>query len=71
MRERFIVMHAGNLGLAQNPSGLVDAAALLRARMPEMLLVFVGDGASRIPLEGRVKREGMENVVFLPDPPEG
>ena len=67
---RFIVMHAGNLGLAQNPSVLVDAAALLRARMPEMLLVFVGDGASRIPLERRVKREGLENVVFLPYRPK-
>jgi colanic acid biosynthesis glycosyl transferase WcaI len=68
--ERFIVMHAGNLGLAQNPSVLVDAAAVIRARVPEMLLVFVGDGASRMPLERRVKREGLENVVFLPYRPK-
>jgi colanic acid biosynthesis glycosyl transferase WcaI len=68
--ERFSVMHAGNLGLAQNPSVLVDAAAVIRARVPEMLLVFVGDGASRIPLERRVKRDGLGNVVFLPYRPK-
>jgi colanic acid biosynthesis glycosyl transferase WcaI len=67
---RFIVMHAGNLGLAQNPSVLVAATAALRGTLPEMLLVFVGDGASRVPLEEEVERRGLRNVVFLPYQPK-
>lgn len=64
--RRFIVMHAGNLGLAQNPAVLVQAASHLHESMPEMLLVFMGDGASRSRLERKVHREGLRNVVFLP-----
>jgi glycosyltransferase involved in cell wall biosynthesis len=62
--ERFVVMHAGNAGLAQNLGVLLDAAAQLRDE-PEILLVVLGDGAAKRGLQARVVRERLDNVVFL------
>ncbi len=61
---RTVVMHAGNLGLAQNPGVLVKAAALLRDT--DVQVVFLGDGAARPEVEALVGRLGCENVSFLP-----
>src|SRR5690606_14594239 len=43
---RFVVMHSGNLGLAQNLETIVEAAARLRHR-PEIQFVFQGEGVSK------------------------
>lgn len=63
---RFIVMHAGNLGLSQGLEVLVDAAARLVTDCPNLEVVFVGDGAKRTALEGRAREAGAGNVRFLP-----
>jgi colanic acid biosynthesis glycosyl transferase WcaI len=62
---RFVVMHAGNLGLAQNPGIIVGAAGVLQEAWPEVLVVFLGDGASRAKLERRVQNAHLSNVRFL------
>jgi glycosyltransferase involved in cell wall biosynthesis len=63
---RFIVMHAGNLGLGQGLEALVDAAARLVTDCPNLDVVFVGDGAKRGALESRARDVGARNVRFLP-----
>lgn len=63
---RFVVMHAGNLGLTQGLETLVDAATLLARDCPKLEVVFVGDGAKREPLEHRARATGVTNVRFLP-----
>jgi colanic acid biosynthesis glycosyl transferase WcaI len=63
--DRFVVMHAGNIGLAQNVGILADAAEHLRAD-PEILIVLVGDGAARQPLEREIAERGLRNVQILP-----
>lgn len=61
---RYVVMHAGNVGLAQNLGGLIDAAGLLLDR-PDIQIVLLGDGAARSGLEEDVRTRGLPNVAFL------
>jgi len=65
LADRFVVLHSGNVGLSQGLEAVVDAAGHLRD-LPDLLLVFQGDGAKREALAGRARRLGLENVRFLP-----
>jgi glycosyltransferase involved in cell wall biosynthesis len=67
--DKFVVMHSGNIGLSQSLETLVDAAALLRD-VPDVRLVFQGDGVKKPALEQRVKDLGLANVIFLPFMPK-
>jgi colanic acid biosynthesis glycosyl transferase WcaI len=62
---KFVVMHAGNTGLAQNLDVLVRAAALLRER-DDLAFVVMGEGAARPALEDHVRRLGLAHFQFLP-----
>jgi colanic acid biosynthesis glycosyl transferase WcaI len=63
--DRFVVMHSGNVGFSQSLHTLIEAADLLRAH-PRVLIVIVGEGASKKSLQEDVARRRLENVVFLP-----
>ena len=66
--DRFVVLHAGNIGLSQNLDVVIDAADRLRAR-PEILVLFIGDGSRRLALEAAAASRGLANVRFLPFQP--
>jgi glycosyltransferase involved in cell wall biosynthesis len=66
--DRFVVLHAGNIGLSQNLDVVIDAAAQLAAR-PEILILFIGEGNRRPVLEATVAERGLTNVRFLPFQP--
>jgi glycosyltransferase involved in cell wall biosynthesis len=66
---KFVVMHSGNLGLAQNLETLVEAAALLRD-VPHLQVVLQGDGVKKPALQQRVKELALPNVTFLPFAPK-
>jgi len=62
--DRFVVMHAGNLGLSQDLHTVLRAAKSLdRAGV---LFVLIGDGAARPGLQAEARSLGLDNVVFLP-----
>ena len=65
MEGRFNVLFAGNLGPAQALDSVLDAAGLLRDRLPNVQFVFIGDGIKRQALQERVKLENLHNVLFL------
>jgi colanic acid biosynthesis glycosyl transferase WcaI len=67
--RRLVVMHAGNMGLAQNLGIVVEAAKLLEHRL-DILFVLMGDGAAREGLEAAVKHLGLANVAFEPYRPK-
>lgn len=69
LADKFVVMHSGNLGLAQSLDTLVDAALLLRD-LPTVQIVFVGEGVKKADLQARVAALGLTNVTFLPFTPE-
>jgi len=62
---RFIVMHAGNMGMAQNLLMIPDVAARLKDHS-DIRLVFLGDGPARPALRNELDRRGLNNVEILP-----
>jgi glycosyltransferase involved in cell wall biosynthesis len=69
LERSFVVMHSGNLGLSQNLETLVEAAALL-SDVPDLVVVFQGDGVRRPALEARARTLNLANVRFLPFAPK-
>ena len=66
-RDRFVTLHAGNIGLLQALESVVAAAGELDRRF---LLVIVGDGSERARLESLVAARGLtDRVQFLPRRP--
>ena len=68
LADRFVVLHAGNIGMSQNLDVVIDAADRLRNR-PDIVWLFIGDGNRRTALEDMVAARGLNNVRFLPFQP--
>lgn len=68
LHDRFVVLHAGNIGLSQNLDVVIDAAAALQSR-GEIVFLFIGDGNRRPALEAAARARGLGNVRFLPFQP--
>ena len=69
LHDRFVVMHSGNLGLSQSLETLVGAAALL-SDLPDVEVVFVGEGVKKADLQAQVAALALPNVTFLPFTPK-
>jgi glycosyltransferase involved in cell wall biosynthesis len=65
---RFVVMHSGNVGHAQNLDALVRAATFLRD-LDDLSIVIIGDGARRVELLDLATRLQVDSVQFLPYQP--
>jgi len=65
---KFVVLHAGNIGLSQNLDVVIEAASLLKERS-DIVILFIGDGNRKAALEELVARRGLANVRFLPFQP--
>jgi colanic acid biosynthesis glycosyl transferase WcaI len=61
---RFVVMHSGNIGHAQDLDTLIRAATFLRD-LHELRIVLIGGGARRDELKGLAKLLEVEQVVFM------
>ncbi|MGE4056042.1 MAG: glycosyltransferase family 4 protein, partial [Vicinamibacterales bacterium] len=68
LADRFVIMHSGNIGLSQGLETIVDAAALL-TDLPDLLVVFQGEGVMKGDLQARAASLGLSNVRFLPYAP--
>jgi glycosyltransferase involved in cell wall biosynthesis len=62
--DRFVVTFAGNLGILQGLSTVLEAAERLRSRK-DIAFRFIGDGLDRRRLEGIALDRNLENVRFL------
>lgn len=62
--DRFVVLHAGTLGLALDPDTVLKAAATLRDRQ-DIRFVLAGDGAARPTLEAGRDQFGLANFDIL------
>ena len=62
------MLHAGNIGLSQNLEIVLHAAEQLRDR-PDIVFVFVGDGAKKTDLQDDRRAARSPNVMFLPFQP--
>jgi colanic acid biosynthesis glycosyl transferase WcaI len=68
-RDRFVVMHAGNIGLAQNVGIFSRVAERLRSE-EGILIVMMGDGAARPALEREITERRLRNLELLPYQPQ-
>lgn len=64
VEEKFVVMYAGALGLANDIPTLLRAAARLRDE-PQIHFVLVGDGKERAGLESLAQQLQLSNVSFV------
>jgi glycosyltransferase involved in cell wall biosynthesis len=65
MRERFNVLYAGTIGLAQGLEVVLDAAAELQVSSPDCQFVLAGDGIERDRLQRMAITRKLTNVRFL------
>ncbi|MHB1132138.1 MAG: glycosyltransferase family 4 protein [Chloroflexota bacterium] len=65
LRDRFVVLYAGNIGYSQNLEHVLECAALLREQ-EDLVFFVVGNGSCKPQLEARARELGLANVRFLP-----
>jgi colanic acid biosynthesis glycosyl transferase WcaI len=68
LADKFVVMHSGNVGHAQNLDVLVRAATFMRD-LPDVRFVVIGSGARQAELVELRDRLGADHVIFLPYQP--
>jgi colanic acid biosynthesis glycosyl transferase WcaI len=69
LADKFVVMHSGNVGLSQSLDTVIEAAVLLRD-MPDLQIVFVGEGVKKADLQAQAAARALTNVTFLPFTPK-
>jgi colanic acid biosynthesis glycosyl transferase WcaI len=69
LRDRLMVVHAGNMGVKQGLDIVLDAAQRSHA-IDDIVYVLVGDGAARPGLEKRAAAMKLSNLKFLPIQPK-
>jgi len=65
MSERFNIVFAGTMGKAQVLDAVLEAALLLRNKLPKVQFVFVGGGIDVDRLKEKAIEQGLTNVCFL------
>jgi colanic acid biosynthesis glycosyl transferase WcaI len=68
LADKFVVMHSGNIGHAQDLDALVRAATFLRD-LEDLAIVVVGAGARHAELVALAERLGVDSIRFLPYQP--
>jgi glycosyltransferase involved in cell wall biosynthesis len=63
--NKFVVMHAGNIGLSHNLEDLVYAAKYL-LEFRDILFLIIGSGANKERIVSLVKSNELNNIIFLP-----
>ncbi|MCX8995208.1 glycosyltransferase family 4 protein [Citrobacter portucalensis] len=67
--DKFNIVFAGNLGLAQGLPSIISAAKLLQEKCVGANIVFVGSGVAEPEARKLVEDGGIENVIFIPRVP--
>jgi glycosyltransferase involved in cell wall biosynthesis len=69
LEEKIVVLYAGAHGLSNDLGTLLEAAKRLQPRK-DIILVLLGDGKDKPSLQAQAKREGLNNILFLPPIPK-
>ena len=65
-REGFYVCYAGNIGLLQNLSTLIDAAEILKEKEPQIQFIVIGDGAWKSEMLKQIHQKHLLNIRVYP-----
>lgn len=64
--HRFVVVYGGNLGKAQGLGTVLEAAARLKDRRPDILILLYGDGVEAASLRERAQALDLRNLEIHP-----
>jgi len=64
LNNKFVVVYAGAIGLANDIGTLLDAADLLRDDEPQIHFLLAGDGKERPRMQSQASQRGLNNVTF-------
>ena len=67
--DKFLVCYAGTMGMAHGLETLLDAAAQLQNKNPEVQFLLVGEGAEKERIKTSAQSRGLANVRFLNQQP--
>jgi glycosyltransferase involved in cell wall biosynthesis len=68
LKDKFIVLYSGNIGLSHDLSTLISAANLLKDQ-EDFRVLLIGEGPNKARLVAEVERLQLNNVIFLPFQP--
>lgn len=66
---KFVVSYIGTHGLAHGLNTMLQAAAILKDELPDVVFMLVGEGTEKEALISRAESMGLDNVIFLPSQP--
>jgi glycosyltransferase involved in cell wall biosynthesis len=69
-RDKFIIMHSGNMGMSQRLETVLEVANLLKVKHPDIHFALVGGGAQEENLKKKAADLELHNVSFLPYQPK-
>jgi glycosyltransferase involved in cell wall biosynthesis len=64
LKDKFIVMYSGNIGLTQGLERIIDLANHFK-KNNILRFVLIGEGASKLKLQEKAKELNLENIIFL------
>jgi colanic acid biosynthesis glycosyl transferase WcaI len=67
--DKFIASYIGTIGNAHGLETLLEAAALLHERAPQVLFLLVGEGAEKARVVSLARSRGLRNVHFVDQQP--
>ncbi len=67
--SRFLVCYVGTMGMAHGLETLLDAAAILKPAIPDVLFLLIGEGAEKDRIKSLAQSRGLANVKFLDQQP--
>lgn len=62
---KFVVSYIGTMGMSHGLQTLIEAASQLRGSMPDVLFLFVGEGAEKEKIVSLARERGLKNVCFV------
>ena len=65
LQNKFVVVYAGLLGIAQGLPAVVEAAGRLAALASNVHFLFIGDGPVKSALQKQAGSAGLKNITFL------
>lgn len=69
LEDKFVVSYIGTMGMAHGLEGVLDAAAELQHSHPQILFLFIGEGADKKRIVALARSRNLTNVRFLGEQP--
>ncbi len=68
-RNKFYICYSGNIGHSQNLELIIEVAQAIKDTMPDVVFVFIGEGAAKEQFEKTIQNEHLDNIKVFPFQP--